>query len=127
MEKKRILIVEDEESLLKLETILLTVKGFEVTGTTTGVDALAKIASEQFDLVLLDVVLPDLDGLEVCRRIRQEPRSAQLPIVMLSAKKSPQDQEQGMASGATAYLAKPFKSAIIVETIETLVTRPAGA
>jgi twitching motility two-component system response regulator PilG len=123
MSKKRILIVEDEESLLKLETILLTVKGYEVTGVTTGEAALDRLTDAGFDLVLLDVMLPDIDGLEVCRRIRQNAATAGIPIVMLSARKTPQEQEQGMASGADAYMTKPFKSAMIIEVIEDLVAR----
>ncbi len=94
--KKRILIVEDEESLLKLETILLTCKGFEVIGAFTGKMAIDKIGVEEFDLVLLDIMLPDIDGFEVCRLIRKDPR--------------------------TAYIVKPFKSAMIIDEINKLLT-----
>lgn len=121
MQKKRILIVEDEESLLKLETILLTVKGFEVIGVLTGNDALKKISDEVFDLILLDIMLPDIDGFEICSRIKRDPRTAGIPIVMLTAKKSADDHEQGVACGASAYLTKPFKSVMIIEVIEKLL------
>jgi DNA-binding response OmpR family regulator len=121
MQKKRILLVEDEESLLKLETILLTVKGYAVSGVSTGMDALEKLSSESFDLVLLDIMLPDIDGFEVCRRIREQARTAKLPVVMLTARKSIEDQERGSAIGADAYLTKPFKSAMIIEVIEGLL------
>ena len=73
MSKKKILIVEDEESLLKLESILLTSKGFEVKGVSDGQAALDAIAEEHPDLVLLDIMLPEIDGFEVCRRIKSEP------------------------------------------------------
>ncbi len=122
MHKKRVLIVEDEESLLKLETILLTVKGYEVSGASTGKDALEKLAGETFDLILLDIMLPDIDGFEICRRIKEHPRHAQIPVVMLTAKKSTEDQERGATSGADAYLTKPFKSAMIIEVIEKLIS-----
>ena len=121
MHKKRILIVEDEESLLKLETILLQVKGYEVSGSATGNDALEKIAQNMFDLVLLDIMLPDIDGFEICSRIRQDPRTAGIPVVMLTAKKSHADQARGTSCGANAYLTKPFKSAMIIEVIEGLL------
>jgi len=121
MHKKHILIVEDEVSLLKLETILLQVKGYEVTGAVTGNDAIEKLALNVFDLVLLDIMLPDIDGFEICSRIRKDPRTAGVPVVMLTAKKSLADQERGAACGATAYLTKPFKSAMIIEVIDGLL------
>lgn len=123
MQKKHILIVEDEESLLKLETILLKVKGYDVTGAITGNDALDKLAKIEFDLILLDIMLPDIDGFEICKRIRKEPRTASVPVVMLTAKKSPADQERGTACGANAYITKPFKSAMIIDVIEGLLNR----
>lgn len=121
MKKKRILIIEDEESLLKLETILLTVKGYKVTGALTGYDALKKISEETFDLILLDIMLPDIDGFEICCRVKRDPRTSAIPVVMLTAKKNPDDQERGVACGASAYLTKPFKSAMIIEVIEKLL------
>lgn len=122
MRKKRILIVEDEESLLKLETILLTVKGFEVIAAFTGKMAIDKIGVEEFDLVLLDIMLPDIDGFEVCRQIRKDPRTAAKPVIILTGKKSQDDRDRGVLSGADAYLVKPFKSAMIIDEINRLLT-----
>lgn len=119
--KHHILIVEDEESLLKLETILLQVKGYDVTGAANGHDALEKLEKKTFDLVLLDIMLPDIDGFEICSRIKQEPRTSNTPVVMLTAKKNPDDQARGAACGASAYLTKPFKSALIIEVIAGLL------
>lgn len=119
--KKRILIVEDEESLLKLETILLTVKGFAVIGAFSGKMAIDKIGVEEFDLVLLDIMLPDIDGFEVCRRIRKDPRTAAVPIIMLTGKKTQDDHDRGVSCGADAYLVKPFKSAMIIDEINRLL------
>lgn len=115
--KKRILIVEDEESLLKLETILLTVSGFEVISAITGKMAIDKIGVEKFDLVLLDIMLPDIDGFEVCRQIRKDPRTAAVKIIMLTGKKNQDDQERGVLCGADSYIVKPFKSAMIIDEI----------
>ena len=119
--KKRILIVEDEESLLKLETILLTVKGFEVITAFSGKMAIEKIGVEEFDLVLLDIMLPDVDGFEVCRQLRKDPRTATKPIIMLTGKKSQDDHDRGVSCGADVYLVKPFKSAIIIDEINRLL------
>ncbi|MDU0457298.1 MAG: response regulator [Geobacteraceae bacterium] len=121
MQKKRILVVEDEESLLKLETILLTIKGFEVVGAFTGKMAIEKLAAEEFNLVLLDIMLPDIDGFEICRHIRQTPRTSKLPILMLTAKKSQEDHDRGLLCGANSYLHKPFKSAMIIDEINRLL------
>lgn len=122
LRKKRVLVVEDEESLLKLETILLTVKGFEVIGVYTGKMAIDKIGVEAFDLVLLDIMLPDIDGFEVCRQIRNDPRTATVPIIMLTAKKSQDDHDKGVLCGANSYLVKPFKSAMIIDEINRLLS-----
>ena len=119
--KNRILIVEDEESLLKLETILLTVKGFEVIGAVTGKMAIEKIGVEEFDLVLLDIMLPDVDGFVVCLQLRMDPRTASIPIIMLTGKKSQSDHDKGLLCGATSYFGKPFKSAMIIDEINRLL------
>lgn len=121
LRKKRILVVEDEESLLKLETILLTVKGFEVIGAVTGSMAIEKIGSDVFDLVLLDIMLPDIDGFEVCRQLRKDPRTASVPIIMLTGKKTQDDHDRGVLCGANSYLVKPFKSAMIIDEINKLL------
>lgn len=115
--KKRILIVEDEESLLKLVTILLTVNGFEVISAITGKMAIDKIGVEKFDLVLLDIMLPDIDGFEVCRQIRKDPRTAAVKIIMLTGKKNQDDHDRGLLCGADSYIVKPFKSAMIIDEI----------
>jgi twitching motility two-component system response regulator PilG len=116
--KKTIFVVEDEESLLKLESILLTSKGFEVIGAANGSIALDILAKEKVDLVLLDIMLPEIDGFEVCRRIKNNPETRNLPVIMLTAKKSQEDLSRGDEVGADWYVTKPFKSAKVIETIE---------
>lgn len=123
MVKKKILIVEDEESLLKLESILLTSKGYSVTGVADGVSALEQVVLIKPDLIVLDIMLPGMDGFEVCRIIKQNPETAHIPVMMLTAKKSSQDCERGMAAGASAYVTKPFKSANIIEIIQELLSQ----
>src|SRR5512138_1031823 len=100
MIKKRILVVEDEESLLKLESILLTSKGYSVTGVMDGRAAIASINADPPDLVILDVMLPGIDGFEVCRQIKGNEATKQIPVVMLTAKKSANDINLGAEVGA---------------------------
>jgi len=121
MKKNKILVVEDEESLLKLESILFTSKGYSVTGVRDGKSALLAIAADRPDIVVLDIMLPDLDGFDVCRAIKQNPDTASLPVIMLTAKKSSQDLERGKVAGANAYITKPFKSVKVLEVIEGLL------
>jgi twitching motility two-component system response regulator PilG len=123
MNKNRILIVEDEESLLKLESILLSSKGYQVFGATDGRTALGEVDHIKPDLILLDIMLPELDGFEVCRLIKVNPETSGIPVVMLSAKKNRQDIERGAQVGADAYVTKPFKSAKVIEVIESLINR----
>mgnify|MGYP001464070632 CR=1 FL=1 len=119
--QKKILVVEDEESLLKLESILLTTKGYLVQGVTTGLAALEAIDQEVPDLVLLDVMLPKMDGFEVCSRIKQNPVTKHIPVILLTAKKTPEDISRGQDVGADEYITKPFKSAMVMETIAKLL------
>jgi twitching motility two-component system response regulator PilG len=121
--QKKILIVEDEESLLKLESILLTTKGYLVQGATTGLAALEAVAAEPPDLILLDIMLPELDGFEVCERIKNNPETRDIPIILLTARKTSEDVARGDAVGADQYITKPFKSAMVMETIERLLDR----
>ncbi len=123
MNKTRILVVEDEESLLKLESILLSSKGYDVTGVMDGKAALAQVAANPPNLVVLDIMLPEIDGFEVCRQIKENPATKGIPVIMLTAKKNSQDYARGMEVGADAYITKPFKSAKVMETIESLLKK----
>ena len=119
--KKKILVVEDEESLLRLESILLSSKGYNVVGVKDGKSALEMAAKEKPDLIILDIMLPEMDGIEVCRRIKADPATSSIPVVMLTSKKSRQDVEIGTEAGASAYITKPFKTAMVIEVIEGLL------
>ena len=118
---KKILIAEDEESLLRLETILLSSKGYSVTAVTDGRSALDSIAADPPDIIILDLMLPDIDGMEICRLVRENPRTSTIPVIMLTAKKSSRDVEAGLRCGADAYITKPFKTAAVIEWIQKLV------
>jgi DNA-binding response OmpR family regulator len=115
--KKRVLYVEDDQCLIKIGTVILTSQGFEVVGAFTGTTAIEKMATGEFDLVLLDIMLPDIDGFEVCRQIRKNPLTATVPIIMLTGKDAQDDRDKGALCGATSYLVKPFKAAMIIDEI----------
>jgi twitching motility two-component system response regulator PilG len=116
--RKKILIVEDEESLLRLESILLTSKGYDVKGVPNGQAALEAIALQKPDLILLDIMLPEIDGFEVCRRIKDAKDTKHIPVIMLTAKKCQDDFSRGQEVGADWYITKPFKSSMVIETIQ---------
>lgn len=126
MGNHNILIVEDEESLLKLESILLSARGYRVIGACDGSEALEALWKEKPDLVLLDVMLPRLDGFEVCKNIKSNPETQSVPVVMLTSLKSKADRAKALGAGADAYLTKPFKAMQLVETIESLLVREEG-
>ncbi|MBN1140373.1 MAG: response regulator [Deltaproteobacteria bacterium] len=118
MKRKKILIVEDETHLLKLETVLLAAKGYQVMGVGDGLEALGAIKEFRPDLVLLDIMLPGIDGFEVCRRIRGDSETRAIPVVMLTAKGSSADFCRGKEAGADRYLTKPFKTSAVVEAVQ---------
>jgi DNA-binding response OmpR family regulator len=120
--KKKILVVEDEETLLQLQTILLTVKGYEVEGAMDGQAALEAVETMNPDLILLDIMLPKIDGLEICRQVKANEATRHIPVVMLTAKKYPADRVMGEQAGADAYITKPYKSAMVIKTIQRLLS-----
>ena len=122
MTKNKILIVEDEEHLLALESILLTTRGYEVKGVLDGPSALESVASMKPDLILLDIMLPVMDGYEVCRQIKANEATCHIPIVMISAKDSAEDLVKGEQAGADGYITKPFKSVKVIETIQNALS-----
>lgn len=119
--KKEILIVEDQEELRKLECILLSSRGYLVEGVADGRAALAYLENRQPDLVLLDVMLPEVDGFEVCRQIKSNHETRHIPVIMVTAKTSHEDMLRGEEVGANAYLTKPFKSTMIIENIKAFL------
>ena len=120
--KKKILIVEDEPSLLRLESILLASRGYEVKGVGDGQAALDAVATMKPDLLLLDIMLPEINGFEVCRQIKANEATRHILVIMLTAKKSNEDLVKGKQVGADAYITKPFKSAMVIETIQRFLS-----
>jgi len=104
----RILLVEDDATLRETLTYHLQHQGYRVMGVGDGLSALAKAREFQPDLILLDVMLPGLDGFEVCRRLREVPETVKVPIIMLTARSSASDKVMGLEWGADDYVTKPF-------------------
>lgn len=116
----KILIVEDEEAIADLEKDYLELSDFEVTIENTGDKGLETALSENFDLVILDLMLPGVDGFEVCRRIREEKN---IPIIMVSAKKDDIDKIRGLGLGADDYMTKPFSPSELVARVKAHMAR----
>jgi len=126
MSKERILVVDDEEDILELVRYNLAKEGYHVTGALTGEDALTKARSETFDLIVLDLMLPGIDGLEVAKRLKKNPKTEQIPIVMLSAKGEEADIVTGLELGADDYITKPFSPRIMLARVRTALRRKTG-
>jgi DNA-binding response OmpR family regulator len=117
---EHVLLVEDDPSIREVASLGLEQAGFRVTATGDGRDALLRFMQGPFDLVVLDVMLPSLDGLEVCREIRRE---SQVPIVMLSARSELHDVVVGLELGADDYVTKPFELPELVARIKAVLRR----
>jgi DNA-binding response OmpR family regulator len=124
---KRILVVDDDENILSLERTILEQKGFEVTTAGGGAEALEIIGQNDFDLVLLDVMMPEIDGFTVCRRIKEEPRTKETPVIFLTAKGGGEALAEGFESGAIMYINKPFTANKLLTIVNTMLEPPAAA
>ena len=123
---KRILVVDDEMYIVNILDFTLAGEGWEVISANNGEDALRTLLKVEPDLVILDVMMPRIDGVEVCRAIKARDESADTPVILLSAKDSDRDREKGMEAGADLYLTKPFSPSRLVEEIRNLMN-PQGA
>jgi two-component system, OmpR family, alkaline phosphatase synthesis response regulator PhoP len=121
MQPTQILLVEDEEHLLKIIQLKLELEGYVVTAATTGIDALKEFRRKNFDLILLDVMLPELNGFDVCEEIRKE--NKEVPVLFLTAKGASEDKVQGLKLGADDYLTKPFNLEELLLRIQILIKR----
>jgi two-component system alkaline phosphatase synthesis response regulator PhoP len=123
MPKERILVVDDEEDILELVRYNLVKEGYHVTGALTGEDALKKARSEVFDLVVLDLMLPGIDGLDVAKKLKTDKKTENVPIVMLTAKGEEADIVTGLELGADDYVTKPFSPRVLVARIRATLRR----
>jgi two-component system, OmpR family, alkaline phosphatase synthesis response regulator PhoP len=119
--KYSVLLVEDEENLQEALKLNLELEGYEVTTSADGADALKKVSKEYFDLIILDIMLPEIDGIAVCETIRLN--NTQMPILILSAKNSSADRVLGLKKGADDYLAKPFNLEELLLRVNKLIRK----
>jgi len=122
--KGRALVVEDEPNIRELISLHLGLEGLHVTTAVDGEAALKLAGSDPFDVVVLDLMLPKIDGVTVCRAIRREGSNADVPILMLTAKREENDKVVGLESGADDYLTKPFGVRELVARVRALLRRP---
>jgi CheY-like chemotaxis protein/MinD-like ATPase involved in chromosome partitioning or flagellar assembly len=120
---EKILVVDDEPNVLRLIGYALQIEGYEIVTAETGVEALNKVETEGPDLVILDIMLPDLSGIEVCQQLRNKARMIDLPIIMLSARTQVPDKIKGLEAGADEYVTKPVDSDEMVARVAALLDR----
>ena len=120
---KRILVVDDEARVVAVIQKRLESAGFEVITAMDGTEALMKARSEKPDLILLDLILPKLNGYQVCSILKRDSSYKQIPILMLTARSQENDVDEGMRVGADAYMLKPFKGDMLLDQIERLLAQ----
>ena len=127
MAREKILIVDDEEDILELVRYNLSKEGYRVQCASSGEDGLTSARSENPDLVLLDLMLPGIDGLDVCRLLKGDGRTKAIPVIILSAKGEESDIVTGLEIGADDYIVKPFSPAVLRARVKTVLRRAEGA
>jgi two-component system alkaline phosphatase synthesis response regulator PhoP len=125
MTHEKILIVEDEEEIRELVGYNLEKQGFQAILAETGEEGICKVRTERPDLIVLDLMLPGVDGLEVCRTLKRDPATAAIPLVMLTAKGEEADIVTGLELGADDYLTKPFSPRVLLARIRAVLRRKA--
>ena len=126
MAKERILVVDDEEDILELVRYNLSREGYSVDGTLSGEEALRKARTKGYDLIILDLMLPGIDGLEVTKKLKANEKTRNIPIVMLSAKGEEADIVAGLELGADDYITKPFSPRVLIARVRTALRRQVG-
>jgi two-component system alkaline phosphatase synthesis response regulator PhoP len=121
MAKGKILVVDDEIYIVHILDFSLAMEGYEVLTALDGEQALEKARSEQPDLIVLDIMMPKLDGYETCKMLKADDRTRHIPVILLSAKGRHSDQKVGFEVGADDYITKPFSPRKLVERINTLL------
>ena len=125
MGKETILVVDDEEDILELVRFHLSREGYEVLCAETGEDAWRKIKTQHVDLLVIDLMLPGIDGLELTRKLKNDPQTRQIPVVMLSAKGEEVDIVTGLELGADDYVTKPFSPRVLLARLRAVFRRRA--
>lgn len=126
MTEKTVLIIEDEEDAAELFAEMMRVSGFRVLKTSKSAPAISMMIAEKPDVVLLDIMMPEISGLDILRQMRRDPMLANIPVIVVTAKAMPSDIKNGMEAGASTYLTKPVGYLELKEAVErTLTNKPA--
>jgi len=123
MSKERLLVIEDDADIQELIRVPLLRNGFQVTCVENGTSALEAVRTETYDLVLLDLMLPDMDGLDICKFLKRDPKTAVLPVVIVTAKREDADVVVGLELGADDYVVKPFSPRVLLARIQAILRR----
>jgi len=123
MKTPHILLVDDEPNIVMSLEFLMRKNGYQVGIARNGTEALAALDQTPYDLVLLDVMMPDVDGYQVCRQLRQRPDRAATKVIFLSAKSQPADVQKGYDAGADMYVPKPFSTRQLMQKVRELLGR----
>ena len=123
MAGEKILIVEDDLDISELINFNLSKEGYKISSVANGATALSMIKSSHFDLVLLDLLLPDVDGLEICRNVKKDGNTSAIPIIMVTAKGEVSDIVTGLELGADDYIVKPFSPKVLVARVRSVLRR----
>lgn len=118
---RRILIADDEHNIRHILDFSLHVEGFDVISAQDGEEALSLAVSESPDLVIMDVMMPGCGGIEACRRLKQDARTRQIPVILLTARASREDRQAGEAAGAAEYITKPFSPQKVIEVVQSIL------
>ncbi|MCK5171829.1 MAG: response regulator, partial [Planctomycetes bacterium] len=118
-----ILVVDDERDLLELLSLNLSAEGYTITTVETGKEAISAIETERPDLILLDIMLEDISGIQLTGKLKNSPETASIPIILLTAKDTEMDMVVGLSVGADDYVTKPFSTKVLVARIEAVLRR----
>jgi len=121
--KRKILVVDDDPTMVKLINVNLKLNNYSVVEATSGEQALEVVDSEGLDLVVLDIMMPGVDGWEVLKRIRSNPETQEMPVILVTAKTQDSDVIRGWELGADEYVIKPFNPLLLVEVIKMVLDR----
>lgn len=121
MDRKRVLVVEDDERVRRVEGLILASAQLEIEEAKGGQEALDRLKAETFDLVVLDLMMPEVDGMQVLKTLRAHPRTENLPVIIVTAKNSDREVLEGFQSGANYYITKPFEPRELVDSVELIL------
>jgi two-component system, OmpR family, alkaline phosphatase synthesis response regulator PhoP len=126
MARENILVVDDEEDILELVNYNLSREGYQISCAATGEEGLKAAKTKIPDLIVLDLMLPGVDGLEVCKQLKGDPKTGQIPVIMLTAKGEEADIVTGLELGADDYITKPFSPRVLIARVKTVLRRKSG-